>query len=455
MEEMMLSQQIEELFHQKKMVALKALLSEENPSDIAEALEELLEDEMITGEELPVLYRFLPKELSAEVFAEMDVDMQEMLILSFSDNELRTVMDDMFADDAADMIEEMPAGLVKRILKNMDPDARKAVNTILNYPEDSAGSLMTPEYADLKRGMTVAQAFARIRSTGVDKETVYTCYVTDQNRELLGIVTVKDLLMADQDEIIDNIMETNIISVSTLADQEEVAQMFSKYNFLAIPVVDQEGRLVGIVTFDDAMDIMEEEATEDMEIMAALTPSDKPYLKTGVFETFKQRIPWLLFLMLSSALTGMIISSFESALAAQIVLTGYIPMLMGTGGNSGSQASVTVTRGLSLGEIEFRDLPQIVFKEARVALLCGVVLAVGNFAKLMVFDHVTVMVALVVCATLVVTVFAAKLVGCTLPLVAEKIGLDPAVMASPFITTIVDALSLLIYFEMASLLLGI
>lgn len=455
MEELMLTQQIYDLLKEKKMASLKALLSEINPSDIAEAMEELLEDELISSEELSIIFRILPKGLAADTFVEMDVDTQEILILSFSDKELREVMDDMFVDDAVDLIEEMPAGLVKRILKTVDPDTRQTINQLLNYPEDSAGSIMTTEYADLKKDMTVRQAFARIRATGVDKETVYTCYVTDKNRELDGLVSVKDLLMADQDEVIENIMKTNVISVSTQDDQEQVAQMFSKYNFLAIPVVDREDRLVGIVTFDDAMDIMEEEATEDIEKMAAITPSGKPYLKTGVFETFKQRIPWLLLLMISATFTGMIITSFEAALKVQVVLTAFIPMLMDTGGNSGSQASVTVIRGISLGEIEFSDLPVVVFKESRVAILCGVALAAANFVKLMLFDRVSIFVAAVVCGTLVFTVFFAKVVGCILPMVAKKIGFDPAVMASPFITTIVDALSLLIYFQMATIILGI
>lgn len=378
-----------------------------------------------------------------------------MLVEAFSDKELHDVVNELYVDDAADMIEEMPANLVKRILRHTDAETRVLINQILNYPKDSAGSIMTMEYVDLKRGMTVEEAFDRIRAIGVEKETVYTCYVTDSRRKLKGIVTVKDLLLAPKNELIRNIMETNIIYVSTHTDKEEVASLFGKYDFLAVPVVDNEERLVGIVTVDDAIDVIQDEATEDIEMMAAITPTDKPYMKTGVFATWKKRIPWLLLLMISATFTGSIITSFEDALSASIVLTGFIPMLMDTGGNAGSQASVSIIRGLSLGEIEYKDIGRILWKEARVAFLCGVSLAVANFVKLLLIDRVTIPVAIVVCSTLVVTVLAAKLVGCSLPVLAKRIGFDPAVMASPFITTIVDALSLLIYFRIACAVLHI
>ena len=378
-----------------------------------------------------------------------------MLVEAFSDKELHDVVNELYVDDAADMIEEMPANLVKRILRHTDAETRVLINQILNYPKDSAGSIMTMEYVDLKRGMTVEEAFDRIRAIGVEKETVYTCYVTDSRRKLKGIVTVKDLLLAPKNELIRNIMETNIIYVSTHTDKEEVASLFGKYDFLAVPVVDNEERLVGIVTVDDAIDVIQDEATEDIEMMAAITPTDKPYMKTGVFATWKKRIPWLLLLMISATFTGSIITSFEDALSASIVLTGFIPMLMDTGGNAGSQASVSIIRGLSLGEIEYKDIGRILWKEARVAFLCGVSLAAANFVKLLLIDRVTIPVAIVVCSTLVVTVLAAKLVGCSLPVLAKRIGFDPAVMASPFITTIVDALSLLIYFRIACAVLHI
>ena len=390
----------------------------------------------------------------------MDPDAQELLIRGFSDSELREVLDELYVDDAVDIVEEMPANVVRRILSQADPQMRKEINEILRYPENSAGSIMTTEYVSLRPGMTVEESILRIRRTGVDKETIYTCYVT-RDRTLVGLVTVKDLLLAqDDDMLIEDMMETNVISVNTLTDQEEVAQMFSKYNFLALPVVDTENRMVGIVTFDDAMDVMEDEFTEDMEIMAAMTPSDKTYLRSTVFDLFRHRIPWLMLLMVSATFTGMIITGFEDALAAQVVLTAFIPMLMDTGGNSGSQSSVTIIRALSLDEIEFSDLFRILWKEIRTAVLCGVTLSAACFAKIMLIDRllmgntdVTWLVALVVCITMALTVLVAKMVGCSLPLLAKKLKLDPAVMASPFITTIVDALSLLLYFGVASALL--
>ena len=438
-----------ELLENKDFPQLGNLLKDMNPADVAELFEDL------PREKMALVFRLLPKELAADAFAYMNPDEQTVLVEAFSDKELHDVVNELYVDDAADMIEEMPANLVKRILRHTDAETRVLINQILNYPKDSAGSIMTMEYVDLKRGMTVEEAFDRIRAIGVEKETVYTCYVTDSRRKLKGIVTVKDLLLAPKNELIRNIMETNIIYVSTHTDKEEVASLFGKYDFLAVPVVDNEERLVGIVTVDDAIDVIQDEATEDIEMMAAITPTDKPYMKTGVFATWKKRIPWLLLLMISATFTGSIITSFEDALSASIVLTGFIPMLMDTGGNAGSQASVSIIRGLSLGEIEYKDIGRILWKEARVAFLCGVSLAVANFVKLLLVDRVTIPVAIVVCSTLVVTVLAAKLVGCSLPVLAKRIGFAPAVMASPFITTIVDALSLLIYFRIACAVLHI
>ena len=438
-----------ELLENKDFPQLGNLLKDMNPADVAELFEDL------PREKMALVFRLLPKELAADAFAYMNPDEQTVLVEAFSDKELHDVVNELYVDDAADMIEEMPANLVKRILRHTDAETRVLINQILNYPKDSAGSIMTMEYVDLKRGMTVEEAFDRIRAIGVEKETVYTCYVTDSRRKLKGIVTVKDLLLAPKNELIRNIMETNIIYVSTHTAKEEVASLFGKYDFLAVPVVDNEERLVGIVTVDDAIDVIQDEATEDIEMMAAITPTDKPYMKTGVFATWKKRIPWLLLLMISATFTGSIITSFEDALSASIVLTGFIPMLMDTGGNAGSQASVSIIRGLSLGEIEYKDIGRILWKEARVAFLCGVSLAVANFVKLLLIDRVTIPVAIVVCSTLVVTVLAAKLVGCSLPVLAKRIGFDPAVMASPFITTIVDALSLLIYFRIACAVLHI
>ena len=438
-----------ELLENKDFPQLGNLLKDMNPADVAELFEDL------PREKMALVFRLLPKELAADAFAYMNPDEQTVLVEAFSDKELHDVVNELYVDDAADMIEEMPASLVKRILRHTDAETRVLINQILNSPKDSAGSIMTMEYVDLKRGMTVEEAFDRIRAIGVEKETVYTCYVTDSRRKLKGIVTVKDLLLAPKNELIRNIMETNIIYVSTHTDKEEVASLFGKYDFLAVPVVDNEERLVGIVTVDDAIDVIQDEATEDIEMMAAITPTDKPYMKTGVFATWKKRIPWLLLLMISATFTGSIITSFEDALSASIVLTGFIPMLMDTGGNAGSQASVSIIRGLSLGEIEYKDVGRILWKEARVAFLCGISLAAANFVKLLLIDRVTIPVAIVVCSTLVVTVLAAKLVGCSLPVLAKRIGFDPAVMASPFITTIVDALSLLIYFRIACAVLHI
>ena len=432
------------LLQARSYPALQKYLETLNPADIAECLDDLLDAGALPEEDLPRVFRLLPKELASDTFSEMDASLQETLIDAFSDGELSQVLGDMFLDDTVDVIEEMPANLVKRILKNIDPETRQAVNQVLNYPEDSAGSIMTTEFVDLKPGMTVREAFDHIRRTGVDKETIYLCYIIGPTRKLLGLVSVKDLLLADSGAVLRDMMETNIISVSTLDDREDVARLFTRYDFTALPVVDRENRLVGIVTVDDAIDVLQEETTEDMEKMAALTPSEHPYLKA------------------SASFTGMIISSFETALARCAALIAFIPMLMDTGGNSGAQASVTVIRGMSLGDIEFSDLLRVVWKEVRVSLLCGLSLAAVAFGKILLVDGlllhsdgITPQVALVVCLTLVCTVFFAKLVGCTLPLFAKKLGFDPAVMASPFITTIVDALSLLIYFQIASGLLGL
>ena len=446
---------IEDDLERKQYAHLRDLLLPLEAADIAALCEEM-------DDKVPLMFRLLPKELAAEVFVELDSDEQEILIRSFSNTELKEVLDELYLDDTVDIVEEMPAIVVKRILQHSDPDTRKSINEILKYPDDSAGSIMTTEFVDLKETMTVEDALKRIRRTGPDKETINICYVIDDGRHLLGLLSIRTLLLSEEDDVIHDIMQTNIISVQTLDDQEAVARSLSKYGFLALPVVDQENRLVGIITVDDAMDVLQEEVTEDIEKMAAMLPSDKPYLKTGIFETFKARIPWLLLLMISATFTGQIISTFENALAAATILTAYIPMLMDTGGNCGSQASVSVIRGISLNEIEFSDLLQVIWKEIRVAVICGVALSAANFVKLMLVDRllfhnqlVTIPVAAVICSTMVCTVLCAKLVGCTLPLLAKKIGFDPAVMASPFITTIVDAISLLIYFQFASAILGL
>ena len=449
-----LEKSLEKLLAGKKYQTLKDILGTMNAADIAAVFEDLDE------ERIPLLFRLLPKELAAETFAELAPELQEHLITGFSDKELREVVSELYVDDAADLVEEMPANVVKRILAQADPEMRREINEILRYPENSAGSIMTTEYVSLRPTMSIAEALQRIRRTGVDKETIYTCYVTEERR-LLGTVSVKDMLLtADDKTPVSEIMDEHVIFVNTMTDQEEVAQMLSKYNFLALPVVDADGRMVGIVTFDDAIDVLVEETTEDIEKMAGMLPSEKTYLRSTPWDLFKHRIPWLMLLMVSATFTGMIITGFESALAAQVVLTAFIPMLMDTGGNSGSQASVTVIRALSLGELELNDLPKVVWKEIQTAVLCGVALSLLCFAKIMLFDRlvlgnseITILTAFVVCLTMAVTVLVAKIVGCTLPLCAKKLGFDPAVMASPFITTIVDALSLLVYFGIASALL--
>ncbi len=443
------AEEIEQMLTAKRYRELKSIFSSMEPADIAQIFEDIPE------EQLPLLYRILPKDMAAEVFVEMDGDEQELLISAFSDRELKEVLDEMYLDDAVDIIEEMPASVVKRILMQADPETRRQINEILKYPDDSAGSIMTIEYVSLKADMTVEAAFTRIRRTGEDKETIYTCYVTDKDRHLIGVVSVRTLLLADPDDLIGSIMEKNVTYVTTLEDKEQVAQQFNRYDYLALPVVDQEKRLVGIVTVDDAMDVLQEENTEDIEMMAAITPTDKPYMKTGIFETWKKRIPWLLILMISATFTGAIITHYEDALGTYVVLTAFIPMLMNTGGNAGSQSSVSIIRGMSLGEIEYSDTPKIILKEILVALACGLTLAAANFVKMMLIDHVSSTIAFVVSATLVVSVLAAKVIGCTLPILAKRVGFDPAVMASPFITTIVDAISLMVYFRIATMVLPI
>jgi magnesium transporter len=451
--------EIMEMLRSKRYQDLRAHLGECNPADIAEALETLIDDEAMTPDELVKVFRLIPKDLAADTFVEMDSDMQEGLIKSFSDKELKEVVEDIYLDDTVDIIEEMPANVVDRILRNVDSATRKSINQILNYPEDSVGSIMTIEYITLRPEFTVRDAFAHIRQVGSDKETINNCYVTSQ-KKLVGIVSVRDLLLADYDDTIESIMETNVISVMTLDDRETAAQMFNKYDFTAIPVVDKDDRMVGIVTIDDAIDVLTEEATEDIEKMAAITPSEHPYLKASAFETWRQRIPWLLLLMISATFTGIIISNYENALAAQVVLTAFIPMIMDTGGNSGSQASVTVIRSISLGDVDISDILTVIWKEIRVAVLCGATLAAVAFGKIMLVDRlmmgnddITVLVAAVICLTLLFTVILAKIVGCSLPLIAKRLGFDPAVMASPFITTIVDALSLTIYMKLATMIL--
>ena len=452
----LVEQALYKMLEEKKYAFLRDLLVTLNPADIADLFTSIEE------KNLPLLFRLLPKELAAETFVEMEPEEQELLIRTFSDNELKEIVDELYVDDAAALVEEMPANVVKRILRQADPVMRSSINQILRYPENSAGSLMTTEYVSLRVDMTVEESILRIRRQGVDKETIYTCYVTE-GRKLVGIVTVKDLLLAQDDETpIADIMETNLISVSTHTDQEEVALMFSRYDFLALPVVDLENRMVGIITVDDAIDVMQDEATEDMEMMGGILPSEKTYIRSSPWDLFKSRIPWLLLLMVSATFTGMIISSFESALATHAALIAFIPMLMGTGGNSGSQSSVTIIRALSLEELHLGDLARVIWKEIRTAVLCGFVLSVVCYLKIWLVDglllgnsDISPLINLVVCLALFSTVLIAKVVGAILPLLAKALKLDPAVMASPFITSIVDALSLLVYFLFASMLLNL
>lgn len=442
-------QVIEELLENKQYTKIRQALSELNEADIAAVLEEMEKEDMLK------VFRILPKDLAAEVFSYMDVDNEQFVITSLSDKDAGIIVDNLMADDAADLMDEMPANVVKKILANASPDTRRDINHLLRYPEDSAGSIMTVEYVDLKENLTVEEAIARIRKVGVDSETINICYVLDTRRKLIGTVSLRYLLLHESGEVIGDFMNENVISINTLMDQEKVADLFKKYDFTSMPVVDNENRLVGIITVDDIMDIIEEETTEDIEKMNAILPGDKPYMKTSVFETWKNRIPWLLLLMISATFTGRIITSFEDALSSCVVLTAFIPMLMDTGGNAGGQASATVIRALSLNDIEFSDAFKVIWKEIRVAVLCGLTLAACNFLKLMYLDRVGLMVSAVVCLTLVAAVIIAKTVGCTLPMAAKRVGFDPAVMASPFITTIVDALSLMIYFKFATMLLGL
>ncbi len=438
----------------KRFHALKDVTLTMNPFDLAGIFDQL-DEKTVT-----VLFRLLPRDIAGEVFSELERDTQETLIRAFSDSELKLILDDLFTDDAADLVEEMPANIASRILSQADSTLRNDINQILKYPEDSAGSVMTTEFVELREGMTIGQALEHIRNVGLDKETVYTCYVTKAGK-LLGTVAAKDLLVArDMEKGIKEIMDGEFVSVLTTTDREEVSILFKRYNLIALPVVDGDNRLAGIITFDDVMDVIEEETTEDITIMSGQTPYEKPYKSTSSFGLYLHRIPWLLILMVSATFTGMIITHFETALAAQVVLTAFIPMLMDTGGNSGSQSSVTVIRAISLGELEFRDLPGVILKELLTALFCGLTLAVVCFGKIMLVDgllfgnaSVTTQVAMSVSCTILLTVMVAKIVGCSLPIIAKKLGFDPAVMASPFITTAVDAISLLIYFGIASLIL--
>ena len=441
------------LLEEKRYHAFMKEVDELNTVDAAEYLMTLPDELLLTA------FRMLKKNTAADIFAELDSDLQEGIIEKMSDKELSVIIEELFVDDAVDMLEELPASMVKRIMQLSKPETRALINKFLSYPEESAGSIMTAEFIDLHKNMTVEQAIQSIRRKGVDKETVYMAYVTDKSRVLEGIVSLKDLIFAKADTLIGDMMETGIVSANTLDDKETVASIIQKYDLLVLPVVDKENRLVGIVTVDDALDVIEEETTEDIEKMAAIVPGDKPYMKSSVFQIWKTRIPWLLLLMLSATFTGQIIASFEEKLAAIPTLIAFIPMLMGTGGNSGGQSSVTVIRGLAVGEIENRDIFRIIWKEIRVSLACGIVLAVCNFIKIFLVDNlifqnnVSTSGAIVVSLTLLVTVIVAKLVGCTLPIAAKKLGFDPAVMASPFITTIVDAISLVIYFGIASAIL--
>lgn len=448
--------ELTELLESKSMRELKRRLEEMNEFDVAEFLSGLDQTEMA------MVFRMLSKSMGAEIFANLEVEEQEYIINSITDTELENIVEDLYVDDAVDMMEELPASVVKRVMRMATPETRNLINQYLKYPENSAGSIMTAEYVDLKKYMNVRECIARIRRIGEDRETIYTCFVTDADRKLEGVITVKDLLLAPDEAVVGDLMDAKVIYATTTEDQEDVSNKFSDYDLLAIPVVDMEGRLVGIVTVDDVIDVIEAEATEDIEKMAAITPSDRPYMKMSVFELFKNRIPWLLLLMISATFTGMIITSFEDSLAAQAALAAFIPMLMDSGGNSGSQASVTVIRAISLGDVQFVDIFKVLWKEFRVSIMCGTTLAAANFIKIMIVDvglmgndGVSVAVAAVVCLTLVVTVICAEFVGSSLPILAKRLGFDPAVMASPFITTIVDTISLAFYFFFAKTLLGV
>ncbi len=448
-----------QLLENRRLKSLQNELEDMNEFDVAEFLTELGEDDAL---KMMTVFRLLSKERGAEVFAELDAPEQQEIINSISDKELGYIVEDMYVDDAVDMMEELPANIVKRVMRTATPETRALINQYLKYPENSAGSIMTAEFVDLKKYMNVRESIARIRRVGEDKETIYVCYVTNAHRKLEGVVTVKDLLLDDDEAVIEDIMDTNVIFVRTTDDRSEAAERISDYDLLAIPVVDKEDRLVGIVTVDDVIDVLQEETTEDFDLMAGIAPSDKPYSRTGAVEMWKRRIPWLMFLMLSATFTSIIITHFEDALAACAVLTGFIPMLTGTGGNAGSQSSTAVIRSLSIGDTEPADIVRVIWKEIRVAVLCGITLACINFVKMLTVDRillsntaVTVPVAFTVSATIVFVVIFAKSVGCTLPMLAEKVGIDPAVMASPLISTITDAVSLLIYFALATVILHI
>jgi len=424
--------------------SIRTVLADYEPFDLAELCEELDEAH------LPIVFRLMAKDLAAECFSEMSSELQELLIRRMSDAELKAVLDELYIDDTVDIIEEMPANVAARMLRNSDPTSREQINQILNYPKDSAGSIMTVEYVRLDRNMSVTDAFSRIRRVGTEKETIYTCYVTESDRKLVGVVTAMDLMLAETDTLISELMETNVISAKTDDDRESVVKKFSDYGFLALPVVDRDNRLVGIVTVDDAIDVALEEATEDVEKMAGITPSDKPYLKVGVIETWLSRVPWLMLLMLSATFTGAIISNYEAALSEFVILTSFIPMLMGTAGNAGGQSSVTVIRALSLGDVVPEDILRVLWKELRVSCLCGVSLSAVGYLKAIWLDGADALVAFVVCLTLFATVVASKVVGCFFPIVIKKLGFDPAVVANPFITTVIDALALVVYFAVAT-----
>lgn len=444
-------ERIEELIRQNKYTDLKELLATINIADIAELIEELPEAELVK------VFRLLPKAIAADVFSYLPTDVEQMIITSLTEKEAVSIIDDLAADDATDLCDEMPASVVKKLLAKAEPETRRDINHLLKYPDDSAGSIMTVEFVDLKENLTVGEAVQRIKKIGIDKETINVCYVLDESRRLIGTVAIRFLLLKDENELIGDIMHKNVVMVNTLTDQEEVAQIIQKYDFTTVPVVDNEQRLVGIITVDDIVDILEQEATEDIEKMAAIMPTEEPYMKTSVFVQWKKRIPWLLVLMISASFTQAVINTYQDAIiaAGYSVMTSFIPMLMDTGGNSGSQASVSVIRAITLNEIQFKDMFKVVWKESRVALLCGLTLAVCNFFKLIIIDGAQVSVSLTVCLTLIVTVFVAKVVGAVLPIVAKKLGFDPTVMASPLITTVVDVLSLMIFFNIANIVLGI
>ena len=444
-----MNEEINELIDKRKYQDIKRILDDMNEYDISEILEELPEKELIK------IFRLLKKDIAADVFSYIDADIQQKIISSLTDKEAVDIINDMSIDDATDLIDEMPANIVSKLLSKVDKETRREINLLLKYPDNSAGSIMTTEYQDLKETLTIKEAINKIRREYDDKETINTCFVTDNSRKLIGIITLQDLVVSGENKLIKDVMDDDIHFVTTLTDQEEVADMIQDYDLTSIAVVDSENKLVGIITVDDVVDIIEEEATEDIEKMAAILPTEKSYLKLNVFEIWKSRIPWLLLLMISATFTGKIIQHYEASLATMVILTSFIPMLMDTGGNAGGQSSVTIIRALSLNDINYGDIFTVIWKEIRVSVLVGITLAIANFAKLLIIDKVSYTVALVVCLTLVITVTVAKVVGCSLPILAKKIGFDPAVMASPFITTIVDAISLFIYFTIATNMLGI